>query len=103
MSQASLLSSSPEAAEITRDILAGHIMSEIARTCGPQLPCYRSEEILSGFFGRFGPGDAMAICDQAFNAHRGMWRSAPVTVMRFQASNDPYFAVPLLEEARAAR
>lgn len=101
MSQASLLSSSPDSGETTSDSLAGHILAEITRTCGPQLPCHHSAEILSGFFERFGPDAAMAICDRAFGHHGGTWRSAPVTVLRFQASNDPYFAVPLLEEARA--
>lgn len=101
MTQASLLSSSPESGEATRESLAGHVLAEITRTCGPQLPCYQSGEILGGFFDRFGPADGMAICNQAFGPHGGTWRCAPVTVMRFQASNDSYFALPLLEEARA--
>jgi hypothetical protein len=100
MLQASLLSSSPESGEITRESLAKHILAEITRTGGPQLPCYQSSEILSGFFDRFGAEDGMAICDQAFAVHGGTWRSAPVTVMRFQESNDGYFAIPLLEESR---
>jgi hypothetical protein len=103
MSQASLLSPSPETAEITRESLAAHILAEITRTRGAQLPCYQAGDILSGFIDRFGPDDGMAICNQAFIAHGGMWRSAPVTVMRFQPGQDAYFAVPLLEEARAAR
>jgi hypothetical protein len=41
----------------------------------------------------------MAVCEQAFGVHGGMWRGAPVTVRRFEGSQDPYFAGPLLEEA----
>ena len=102
MSQASLLSPSLETAEVTRESFADHVLGEIARTRGPQLPCYQAGEILSGFLGRFGPEEAMAICHRAFTVHDGMWRSAPVTVMRFQPGHDEYFAVPLLAEARAA-
>lgn len=58
--------------------------------------------ILNGFFSRFGAEDGMAICHQAFNVHGGMWRGAPVTVARFAEGQDGYFALPLLEEARAA-
>lgn len=103
MSQASLLSLSPQGGAITGESLAGHILAEITRTGGPQLPCYRSEEILNGFLGRFSAEEATAICEQAFKAHDGMWRGAPVTVRRFSEANDDFFARPLLEEARAAR
>lgn len=103
MSQATLLPPSLETGGITRESLAEHILAEITRTCGAQLPCYQATEILSGFFDRFGADDGMAVANQAFIVHGGMWRSAPVTVMRFQPGQDDYFAVPLLEEARAAR
>lgn len=103
MAQASLLSPSPQAGEVTAESFAGHVIGEIARTRGPQLPCYRSGEVLNGFLARFGLGDGMAICDRAFNGHGGMWRGAPVTVARFAAGQDDFFARPLLEEARAAR
>lgn len=100
MVQASLLPPSPQADGITRESLAGHIRSEIVRTCGPQLPCYRAAEIINGFFDRFGPAGTMAVCDQVFGVHGGMWRGAPVTVLRFQPGHDDYFALPLLEECR---
>lgn len=45
----------------------------------------------------------MAVCEQVFGVHGGMWRGAPVTVRRFAENQDPYFATPLLEEARADR
>jgi hypothetical protein len=96
----SLLSLPEQPADVTGESLSALILAEIVRTCGPQLPCYRSEEILNGFIGRFGLDDGMAICQRAFGKYGGMWRGAPVTVWRFQESNDGYFARPLLEEAR---
>jgi len=101
MSQASLLSPSPEKDAITRESFTAHVLAEITRVCGPQLPCFQSPQILGGFYDRFGPEAAMAVCNQALNEHGGMWRSAPVTVLRFQEGQDGFFARPLLEEARA--
>jgi hypothetical protein len=86
---------------VTKESLGAHILSEIERCHGPQLPCYSTEQILSGFWERFG-ADGMAICHQAFTVHDGMWRGAPVTVLRFQPNQDSYFAVPLLAEALGA-
>jgi hypothetical protein len=83
--------------------LAAYIQAEILRCCGPQLPCYQADQILNGFFGRYGADAGMAICERAFGVHGGMWRGAPVTLLRFQPSNDPYFSEPLLEEARTGR
>lgn len=103
MAQSSLLSPSPQADGITADSFAGHVLGEITRTRGPQLPCYRASEILNGFLGRFGLDDGMAICNRAFGVHDGMWRGAPVTIARFADGQDDFFARPLLEEARAAR
>lgn len=103
MALPSLLPATAAPAGITAEALADRIRTEIARTCGSQLPCYRADEILNGFFARFGPEAGMMICDQAFSVHNGVWRGAPVTVRRFSGSQDPYFANPLLEEARADR
>jgi hypothetical protein len=100
MSQASLLSPSPQSPGETPPSLKEHILLQIAETCGAQLPCYRADTILDDFTSRFTADEVMAICEQAFAVHGGMWRGAPVTVLRFQASNDEFFAVPLLEEAR---
>lgn len=103
MASPSLLLPPAQADGITSEVLAAHVKAEIARTCGTQLPCYREDEILNGFFGRFGPEAGMAVCIQAFTVHGGMWRGAPVTVRRFEENQDPYFATPLLEEARTDR
>lgn len=97
MSQASLLSPSPQSPGVTPESLKEHVLLMIAETCGTQLPCYRSDGILDGFISRFTADEVMAICEQAFGVHKGIWRGAPVTVLRFQASHDEFFAVPLLE------
>lgn len=103
MAQAFLLPSSHQDDSITRESFAGYVRGEILRTCGPQLPCYRGDEILNGFADRLGLADAMAVCDRAFAVHNGMWRGAPVTIARFTEGHDVFFARPLLEESRAAR
>lgn len=87
---------------VTRESLSGHILAEISRCNGPQFPCESAEQILSGFWDRHGQA-GMTICRQAFEMHHGMWRGAPVTVARFQERHDPYFAIPLLEEAGASQ
>lgn len=101
MAPASLLSP-PAPSEATAESLGAHILDQIAHYSGPQLPCYTADEILRGFFERFGPADGMAICAQAFEVHHGMWRGAPVTIQRFAPGQDSYFAIPLLDEARSA-
>lgn len=90
---------SAAAATISRESLGAYIDAEIARCSGPQLPCFHAEQIIDGFWERFG-ADGMVICRQAFEAHNGMWHGAPVTVQRFQAHHDQFFAVPLLAEAQ---
>jgi hypothetical protein len=101
--QASLLApdqGTEPALEVTSESLGAHILSEIARCTGPQLPFYETDQVLAGFWERFGPA-GMLICDRAFNAHQGYWNGAPITIQRFQAHHDHFFAIPLLEEAQA--
>lgn len=93
------ISTDPAGSAVTRASLGAFILSEITRCTGPQLPNYQAEHILDGFWERFGP-DGMVICKRAFGARNGMWRGAPVTLLRFQPQHDSYFAIPLLEEAR---
>jgi hypothetical protein len=105
MAQASLLSPENPAVAIpavTGESLGEYIATETARLLGPQLPNYRAGEIIAGFCERFG-ADAMAICRQVFDVHNGMWRGAPVTILRFQEHHDEYFAYPLLQEVRSAQ
>ncbi|MCW2929889.1 MAG: hypothetical protein JWM19_851 [Actinomycetia bacterium] len=96
MASASLLSvsSSPE---VVDESLIALIELKIAECCGPQLPCRDSAAILGGFLRRFTPDQVMAIISQAFDVHRGTWRGAPITVLRFQAHHDEFFALPLLQ------
>lgn len=103
MAPASLLSESPQLAGMTAESFAAHVLAQIAEYCGPQLPCYQSDVILKDFFARFGAEAGMAVCARAFTVHGGVWQGAPVTVRRFEKTNDVFFALPLLEEARAAR
>lgn len=79
-----------------------YITTEIIRCNGPQLPCYSEDQILDGFWERFGVR-GMTIARQAFAARNGMWCGAPVTILRFQPHHDPYFAIPLLGETEAAQ
>lgn len=85
--------------EIDQKWLTAHIQSEIARLHGPQLPVWNQDQILAGFWERFGP-DGRIIADRVFGVHDGFWQGAPVTVLRFQASHDKFFSLPLLAEAR---
>jgi len=82
-----------------RDSFPGYVLGEILRTSGPQPRCHRAEAILSAFWDRFGPDKAMLVAQAAFTRHKGFWRGAPVTPLRFEESQDAFFALPLLEEA----
>lgn len=103
MVQASLFKPAGKAGEIADESFSEHVQELITDKVGPQLPCYGASKILGDFLARFGFQDAMAIVNQALGVHGGMWRSAPVTVYRFQQQHDGFFAHPLLEEARAAQ
>jgi hypothetical protein len=81
---------------VTRDSFAEYVLGEILRTAGPQVPCPRAEEILTGFWDRFGPDKALLACSLAFGVHRGIWRSAQITPLRFAEHQDEFFAIPLL-------
>lgn len=89
----------PSPETVTPDSFPGYVLSEIARTSGPQVPCARAEGILRAFLERFGPDKAMAVCRAAFGLHGGFWRGAPVTPLRFDERQDDFFALPLLAEA----
>lgn len=83
---------------ITREDFPGHVEAEILRTTGPHVACPAAREILTAFWDRLGPGPALEAAARAFGPHRGFWRGAPVTPLRFSASQDEFFARPLLEE-----
>jgi hypothetical protein len=76
------------------------ITEEIERHAGPQLPCPQRDEILDGFWARYGPQGVM-IARRAFEVYGGFWMAAPITVRRFEESQDVYFADVLLREIPA--
>lgn len=88
------------AQQVTRQSLGDYITTQIEKCSGRQLPRSDRERILDGFWDRFG-ASGMDIARRAFGAHKGFWRSAPVTILRFAESNDPFFATPLLRELEA--
>jgi hypothetical protein len=102
MAHSSLLPPDVAPGTLTAGDFSAYVLSEITRVCGPQLPCPGAQDILNGFYERFGPDDGMAVVTRALGHGNGFWRNAPVTVSRFRESNDDYFARPLLEEAREA-
>lgn len=87
----------PSPQTVTRDSFPDFILAEILRTSGPQPPCPAAGDILLAFWDRFGPGKAMDACALVFGPHRGFWRGAPVTPLRFAERQDDFFALPLLE------
>lgn len=89
------------ASEWREEDLSYYITEEIERLHGPQLPCPHQAKIIAGFWERFGE-KGVAIARAAFEAHRGMWMGAPVTVKRFAEGHDEFFSFPLLRETGAA-
>lgn len=85
------------AGEWSRADLAYFIGEEIARLHGPQLPNSHADEILAQFWERFGER-GVSIARRVFEAYQGFWMGAPVTVRRFEAAQDEFFACPLLSE-----
>jgi hypothetical protein len=83
----------------TTEDLAYYIGSETARIHGPQLPLApgRQTRIVPEFHERFGP-DAVRIARHAFEARRGMWQGAPITLARFGDGHDEFFSRPILRE-----
>lgn len=81
---------------VTRESFPGFVLGEILRTAGPQVLCIRAEEILTEFWDRFGPDKALLICSLAFGPHRGFWRGAQITPLRFAAHQDDFFALAVL-------
>ena len=75
---------------------AAFVFEEIHRACGDQLPCRDAEGILAGFFYRWGAERAVRIAKAAFELYGGIWQNAPVTVRRFAATHDEFFARRIL-------
>ena len=73
-----------------------YICEEIERIHGPQLPGSDAAAVLGAFCDRFGIPAAVRIARAAFEVYNGMWRNAPVTIRRFTAAHDDFFARQLL-------
>lgn len=81
----------------TWEDLRDYVMSQIEQYHGPQLRnAVKEASIFKGFMNRHG-AKAVAIARFAFEVQRGMWQRAPISVNRFCAGSDPYFAKPISE------
>ena len=87
----------PSPQTVTRESFPAYVLAEIARTSGPQPPAPRAAETLDAFWERLGPDKALLVCELAFGRHRGYWRGAPVSPLRFAAHQDDFFALAVLE------
>jgi hypothetical protein len=85
------------AAEWTAEDFRVFVTDETLRLNGPQLPVQQAQQLMTGFFERFG-SNAVKIVRHVFEVHSGMWRGAPVTVRRLAENQDQFFAAPILAE-----
>ncbi len=78
--------------EWTWSQLRDYVVAQIEERTGP-FPRRPEAEIgiFKGFINRWGDR-AAPIARAAFEVHGGYWRSAPISVNRFCANSDPYFA-----------
>jgi len=82
-------------AQWTWENLRDYVMGQIEQYHGPQLRnAVKEASIFKGFMKRHGT-QAVAIARFAFEVQRGMWQRAPISVNRFCAGSDPYFADPI--------
>lgn len=88
--------------EWTAGDLTFYVNEEIERIHGPQLPRLGTAFAIEHFHERFG-ADSVRIARHAFEARRGMWQGAPITVARFMAGHDEFFAIPILREISLSR
>lgn len=87
----------PSSQSVTRESFPGFVLAEITRTSGLQPPVARARETLEEFWDRLGPDKALLACSLVFGRHRGYWRGAPVSPLRFAAHMDDFFALSVLE------
>lgn len=81
--------------------LRDYVISQIISICGPtpRQPAYKEQAIFEGFIRRHGKNDPSLptrIARYAFENAGGYWRNAPISVNRFCAASDPYFANPIV-------
>jgi hypothetical protein len=87
------------AEEWTWQQLRDYVINQIERTVGvqPRQPSFKEEAIFTGFIKRHGARRASQIARHGFEVCRGYWKNAPISVNRFCANSDPYFAAPIIE------
>lgn len=84
-----------EDSQWTWENLRDYVMGQIEEFHGPQLRnAMKEAAIFKGFMKRHGD-KAVGIARFAFEVQRGMWQRAPISVNRFCAGSDPYFADPI--------
>jgi hypothetical protein len=76
--------------------LRSYVVTQIERLHGP-FPREEMKElgIFKGFMNRWGTM-AGPIAEAAFDVFGGMWKGAPISVQRFCANSDQYFAEEIL-------
>lgn len=73
------------------------VSRSIEERWGPRVRNQAKEDaIFKSFLDRYGDTDAWYVARSAVVAHRCIWREAPLSVERFSASNDEYFADVIL-------
>lgn len=81
--------------------LRNYVMGEIERYHGPQVRnAVKENAIFKGFLSRW-PNEAVAIARFAFEVQRGLWNRSPISVNRFCAASDTYFAAKIVERLSA--
>lgn len=80
----------------TTDDFCAYVLEEMTRIHGDQLPSADPRAILAAFCERHRTEDAVRIARAVFERHGGMWQGAPVTIRRFTAAHDEFFAEALL-------
>lgn len=89
------------AARIQAADVLEYVTRSLRERWGHQLPGPDPQETVRGFCERFGADKAMIVARAVFEDHRGLWQGAPVTIRRFTAAHDEFFAIPLLSGAHA--
>lgn len=80
---------------VTWQKLRDYVTAQVEATSGPFPRDVRKENtIFMAFMARW-PEQAMDIARFAFESCEGIWKGAPVSVVRFHRTSDSYFAEPI--------
>ena len=84
------------------DELRDYVVYEIEDRFGPfPRDTYKEIGIFKGFISRWGDASE-GIARHGFETMGGYWGGAPISVFRFCANSDPYFAAPIAERLQSA-